>query len=172
MQPTSPPPRRRRHLGTWIVVILALLEIGGLAAFIAFRDRACTIIAAVDHLPAAAMPAAAAGGAAVAIPGGGGGGGLDAGTATQTAAPVAAPSATPPAAAAGAGTAANAAANPGDIKTQGDTNQVPDPNCVGKTAAGLLNSNAAQTAPPSCAPMSPPPALKQAEQQVQAGATP
>lgn len=36
--------------------------------------------------------------------------------------------------------------------TSGDLNQVPDPKCAGKTAAGLLNSQASTT-PPSCAPM-------------------
>ena len=62
----------------------------------------------------------------------------------------------------------DAAAAGGSVDASGDTNQVPDPNCVAKTAAGLL-SESAPPAQPSCAPMSPPPELKKAEQQLSNG---
>lgn len=50
--------------------------------------------------------------------------------------------------------------------TSGNLNDVPDPNCVGKTTASLLNSDSS-TPPPSCAPMKAPPELQKAAQQVQ-----
>jgi len=152
---SPPPPPHRRLVGTWIVAVIALLEIAGLAAFIEFRDRACAVVAA-NAGPAAQTS-----------------GGLQAGV-PQGSAPQTPPAQVPQSAISPAASPAAAAgsANAGDVRTQGDTNQVPDPNCVGKAAAGVLNSDSAQSAPPSCAPMSPPPALKAAEQQVQAGASP
>ncbi|HEY1977648.1 MAG TPA: hypothetical protein VGG89_13935 [Candidatus Baltobacteraceae bacterium] len=91
-----------------------------------------------------------------------GGGGSDAGSGTAAVAPVAAPSALP----APTGSPADAAAPAGNANAQGDLNQVPDPNCVAKAAAGVLNTNSV-SATPSCPPMSPSPELKNAEQQVQ-----
>ncbi|MEO6835797.1 MAG: hypothetical protein ABI231_07825 [Candidatus Tumulicola sp.] len=156
MQPSVSPPRRK-HLGTWIVVIVALLEVSGLAAFVAFKDRACVVVAASG----AAAGSSGANGPETPAP------------SAATPEPAVPPATATPAAPAPAGTASAAGpAAAGDLKTQGDTNQVPDPNCVAKTTAGLLQSDPAPSAAASCAPMSPPPALKQAEQQVQAGATP
>lgn len=60
--------------------------------------------------------------------------------------PVPVPSDTPPAASSGVPQTGNA---------QVPSGEVPDPNCVGKTTAGLLNSNSSTT-PPSCAPMNAP----------------
>lgn len=91
-----------------------------------------------------------------------GGGGTDAGTGTAAVPPVATPSALP----APTGSPADAAAPTGNVNAQGDVNQVPDPNCVAKAAASVLNTNSVSTTP-SCPPMSPSPELKNAEQQVQ-----
>jgi hypothetical protein len=102
------------------------------------------------------------------LPNGAGGGGLEAGSGNGTAlqpSPAAPASASPERGGdAGSGSVSNQAVS-------GDINQVPDPKCVGKTAASLLNSGQSTT-PPSCAPMSPPPQLQQAEKQVQGGAAP
>ena len=108
--------------------------------------------------------------APAALPNGaGGGGGLETGSGNGTAVQ---PS---PASPVSANTAPGGAAAGGSASNQavsGDLNQVPDPKCVGKTAASLLNSGQSTT-PPSCAPMSPSPQLQQAEKQVQgAGAAP
>jgi hypothetical protein len=111
---------------------------------------------------------AAAAAAPATLPNAAGGGGLEAGSGNGSALQ---PS---PAAPAPANSASGSAASGGSVSNQavsGDTNQVPDPNCVGKTAASLLNSGPSTT-PPSCAPMSPPPQLRQAEKQVQGGAAP
>jgi hypothetical protein len=100
--------------------------------------------------------------------GAGGGGGLESGSGNGSAV---VPS---PAVPASANPASSGAASGGSASNQavsGDLKQVPDPNCVGKTAASLLNSGQSTT-PPSCAPMSPPPQLQQAEKQVQGGAAP
>lgn len=145
-------------------MILGLVELAAIAGFIAFRDRACPIVTANR-----AGGASAAGGAA--LPLSAGGGGSEAGSSG----PAQTPQAPPPSVSSGsqAGAGANSdSGGSGSAQAQGDVNQVPDPNCVAKTTAGLLNSEPAASTPPSCAPMSPPPALKQAEQQVQAGATP
>ncbi len=56
--------------------------------------------------------------------------------------------------------------NPADVKVSGDTNQIVDPNCVGKTAAGLLSENTPAPGP-TCGPMKQPEALKAAEKQIQ-----
>ncbi len=145
-------------------MILGLAELAALAGFIAFRDRACPIVTANRS-----GGATAAAGGVLALPPGGGG------TEAGSSGPAQPPQTPPPAAssASSAGAGANTdGGESGSAQAQGDVNQVPDPNCVAKTTAGLLNSEPAASTPPSCAPMSPPPALKQAEQQVQAGATP
>lgn len=148
------------------MVILGLLEIAGLAGFIAFRDRACPILTAGQSSGGAAP------GGTLALPAGAGLEGGSGGS-TQTIAPqTPAPQASAPGASTAAAAGGDSTTTTGDVRVQGDANQVPDPNCVAKATAGLLNSQAAPSSPPSCAPMSPPPALKQAEQQVQAGASP
>ncbi len=58
-----------------------------------------------------------------------------------------------------------------NTSVSGDLNQVPDPNCVAKTTASLLSTDRA-SARPSCAPMSPPPQLRQAAKQLQGGTVP
>lgn len=150
------PPPRRKHTFTWILALFALLELGALAVVITFRSNACS-----------ALGFAPAGGAALRLGGGGGGndtGGGSGPAVTPTPVPQASAAVAPPAV-----STSGSAANPGDVKTEGDTNQVPDPNCVAKAAADVLNSSPAPAATVSCAPMSPPPALKNAEQQIQSG---
>ena len=115
-------------------------------------------------------PCAAAAGATPAAgllgPGGAGGG-------TESGSGNAAPPTPGSGAPASAAPAASAAAEGSGTNqpVSGDLNQVPDPNCVAKTTASLLNSGES-TAPPSCAPMSAPPQLQQAAKQVQDGAAP
>lgn len=135
-----------------VFVLIALLELIAIVCLIAFRDRAC---AAIGFAPAGAVIPIGAGG--------GGGSKSDQGSGTQ-------PSLPPPASAAPVSTAsASGGGSGGDATTQGDVDQVPDPKCVGTTTAGLLNSSPAPAATASCAPMSPPPALKNAENQVSGG---
>lgn len=111
-------------------------------------------------------PAAAAVPAAGLLNGGGGGGEIENGSGAGTPlAPSSAPAAAAPASSAASGGSGT------NQPVSGDLNQVPDPNCVAKTTASLLNSGES-TAPPSCAPMSPPPQLQQAAKQVQSGAAP
>ena len=136
-----------RHIGRWIVALVAVLEIAVLVGmFFWVRSGACGIPTAQ-----AFGSLFATGGTSGNLPTGNGGGSLPqqpAATGNQS----------------GGGTTAGASGAGASVS--GDLNQVPDPNCVAKTAAGLLNSDDATT-PPSCAPMSPPPALRQAARQVQ-----
>jgi len=62
--------------------------------------------------------------------------------------------------------AQNAGGNASGGTTSGGLNDVPDPNCVGKTTASLLSSGSSTPAP-TCAPMKAPAQLQQAAQQVQ-----
>jgi hypothetical protein len=62
--------------------------------------------------------------------------------------------------------AQNAGSNAAGGNTSGSLNDVPDPNCVGKTTASLLSSGSS-TPPPTCAPIKAPAQLQQAAQQVQ-----
>ena len=149
MQQLSQP--RRRHTGAWVLALFALAELGVIATLIAFRANACSAIGFVP-IGAATMRL-------------NGDGNDEAGGSSPPPTPASQPSAAiqPP-----ASTGASAA-GAGDVKTAGDTNQVPDPNCVAKAAAAVLTSSPAPAASASCAPMSPPPALKSAEQQIQSG---
>lgn len=145
-------PRKPRHTGRWIVAIVAVLEIAVVVGiFFWVRNGLC----AAGMSPA--LGRAFGSGVTSAEPSPG----SDAGTVSPQ------PQASgnqPEGSASGAASAQGAGAS-------GDLNEVPDPNCVGKAAAGVLNSDEATTAP-SCAPMSPPPELKQAEKQVQTMGTP
>ncbi len=141
---------RRRHTGAWVLALFALVELGVIATLIAFRANACSAIG--FPIGAATMRL-------------NGGGNDEAGGSGPPPTPASrASAAIQPATSTGA-----SAANAGDVKTAGDTNQVPDPNCVAKAAADVLTSSPAPAASASCAPMSPPPALKGAEQQIQSG---
>lgn len=80
--------------------------------------------------------------------GAGNGGGSGNGTPLPPSTPV--PASATPATRAGAG------GSPASGTASGDLNQVPDPNCVGRTTASLLNAGQSTT-PPSCPPMSPSP---------------
>jgi hypothetical protein len=62
--------------------------------------------------------------------------------------------------------AQDAGSNTSGGNTSGSLNDVPDPNCVGKTTASLLSSGSS-TPPPTCAPMKAPAQLQQAAAQVQ-----
>jgi len=150
------PPPRRKHTLTWALAWFALIELGALALVITLRTNACSAIGFAPN-----------GGAALRL--GGGGGGTNTPGGGSDSPPITAPQASAPVALPPTATPSNAAANPGDVKTAGDTDQVPDPNCVAKAAADVLNTNPAPSASASCAPMSPPPALKNAEQQIQSG---
>jgi hypothetical protein len=142
----SPPTRKRGHWGRWFVTLIALLEIAVLAGiFMWMRGGACGIPTAQTF-----VRMFASGGANDVPPVVGGSDRV---------------SQQPAAGTQGNGDASNAAPGKG-ASVSGDLNEVPDPNCVAKTTAGLLNSGDATT-PPSCAPMSPPPALRQAAGQVQ-----
>ena len=146
----SPPVRKPGRAGRRLLVLIAIVEAAVLAwIFLWARSGACGVPTAqtiVRMFAASANEAPAAGGGDTSL--------------------------TPQPAAPGtqAGGDANAApANAAPVKganVSGDLNEVPDPNCVAKSAAGLLNSGDA-TPPPSCPPMSPPPALRQAAGQVQ-----
>ena len=141
-------PQTHRSLGARA---FALAELGVIAALIAFRANACSAIGFVP-IGAATMRL-------------NGGGNDEAGGFGPPATPASQPSAAiqPPA------STGTSAASTGDVKTAGDTNQVPDPNCVAKAAADVLTSSPAPAASASCAQISPPPALKSAEQQIQSG---
>lgn len=148
----TPAPRKRQAAG-WILSGIALVEIlFAVGIFLWIRNGACAA-------PAQAVGRISGGGMTSTEPSPS----ADAGTV----APVQPPPASsvpaqsePPADGAVQGTSAS-----------GDLNQVPDPNCVAKAAAGVLNTDQS-SAPPSCAPMSPPPELQQAAKQVQNLATP
>lgn len=115
--------------------------------------------------PCATAPSAAP--SAGLLNGGAGGGGIEGGSGS---APPATPASAAPAGASPAPSSVSSGSG-SDAAASGDLNQVPDPNCVAKTTASLLNSGQA-TAPPSCAPMSPPPQLRQAAKQLQGGPGP
>jgi hypothetical protein len=175
---TSIPSKPRRR-GTWIVVLVGLLEIAALVAFFAVKGVATTVCS----VAAATAPAQDASGSAV-PPVAGAAGSASGGAAGGAVAPppVAAdqgggaaqsPIPTAPASEAAIATSApdssaeaGAGGNPADVKVQGDTNQIVDPNCVGKTAAGLLSENTPAPGP-TCGPMKQPEALKAAEKQIQ-----
>jgi hypothetical protein len=176
---TSIPSKPRRRF-TWIVVLVGLLEIAALVAFFAVKGVAttvCSVAAATapaqDTASGSAAPpvAGAAGGAS----GGAAGGAVapppvaadQSGGAVQSPIP-SAPASEAPAASAAPDTSAQAGAggNPADVKVSGDTNQIVDPNCVAKTAAGLLSENTPAPGP-TCGPMKQPEALKAAEKQIQ-----
>jgi len=142
---------RRRHFGRWIVAMIAILEIV-VAAGIFFWVRGPGSCAAIT-------PQAIEGvfGGVFGRAGAGGDGSSGAGNGQGAQQPTSSNNSS--AGDAGAGGSGSGAAS-------GDLKQLPDPNCVGKTAAGLLNSDQA-TAPPSCAPMSPSPELQRAAKQVQ-----
>jgi len=122
-----------------LVVFVGLLEIGFVVALVFFvRSGSCVAFTTPSLSPSlgrmvGATPSSdpAGGGAPVVPP-----------PVQSPAAAVDAPSANP----SGALQAGNADVNSG---------QVPDPNCVAKTTAGMLNSNSSTT-PPSCAPMNVP----------------
>jgi hypothetical protein len=164
---TAIPPKPRRRF-TWIVVLVGLLEIAALVAFFAVKGIATTVCSiAASTAPAQPASSGAAGGAAgtalvpppAAADLGGG--------AAQSPIPSAAASEAATATAAPDESAqAGAGGNPADVKVQGDTNQIVDPNCVAKTAAGLLSENTPVPGP-TCGPMKQPEALKAAEKQIQ-----
>jgi hypothetical protein len=141
-----PSGKKHRHIAGWIVAIVAIFEIAVVAGIVAWvRSGAC------------ALPTAQSVGRMI-----GGGGSESEPTGQGSPQPV-------PAAAASAATASPVPGSDGSAQAagaSGDLNQVPDPNCVAKTTAGLLNSDSS-TAPPSCPPMSPPPALQKAAGEVQ-----
>lgn len=87
------------------------------------------------------------------------GGGMARATASPDASASGAPAALPPAGSPSPvpGDTPSAAAYgvPQSGNAQVPSAQVPDPNCVGKTTAGLLNSDSSTT-PPSCAPVNVP----------------
>jgi hypothetical protein len=160
---TTIPPKPRRRL-TWIVVLVGLFEIAALVAFFAVKGvatTACRVAAATAPTQDAASGAAGgAAGSAIEPPSVAadqGGGAAQSPIPSATAAATAAPdeSAQP-------GTGGNSA----DVKVRGDTNQIVDPNCVAKTAAGLLSENTPVPGP-TCGPMKQPEALKAAEKQIQ-----
>jgi hypothetical protein len=168
MATTIPPKPRRR--GTWIVVLVGLLEIAALVAFFAVKGVAttvCSVAAAAAPQDASASGGASGGavGGAMAPPPatadqGGGAAGSPMPSAAASQAAAAAAAAPDSSAQAGAG------GNPADVKVSGDTNQIVDPNCVAKTAAGLLSENTPAPGP-TCGPMKQPEALKAAEKQIQ-----
>lgn len=122
------------------VAIVAVLEVALLVAIVLFvRSGSCRLIA----------PSALG-----SLMGGASGG--DKGDAGDRGAGAALPSSLPPVTAAPGSGSASDTSGAQNANVSGDLNQVPDPNCVGKTAAGLLNSQASTT-PPSCPPMSAPP---------------
>jgi hypothetical protein len=166
-------PRRR---GTWIVVFVGLLEIAALVAFFAVKGVATTVCS----VAAATAPAqgAASGSAAPPVAGAAGGAAGGAVAPPPVAADQGAGAAQSPIPSASASEAvaassapdssaqAGAGGNPADVKVSGDTNQIVDPNCVAKTAAGLLSENTPVPGP-TCGPMKQPEALKAAEKQIQ-----
>jgi len=162
MDTTAQP--RPKHRGAWFVIIVGLLELAAIVAFFEVKG----VASAVCNAPAVAQltghggaPGIGAGqmplgGAAAAMPS------ADAGGAAQ---PVVVGSAVPLPAGSDVTGADTAAA--GDASVKGDINEIVDPNCVAKTAAGLLNSDTPAPGPqPSCGPMKQPEALKAAEQQI------
>jgi hypothetical protein len=132
-------------------VLFGLLEIAVIVAFLevkGFASTICSATVAVQGLGSAPAPIA------------GGGGGGDG--AAQP--PPAAPSALPQPVDTAASVAAPATQG-GDASVQGDTNQIVDPKCVGKSAATLLSSDSPPPGP-TCGPMKQPPELQKAEQQI------
>jgi hypothetical protein len=156
---------RPKHRGTWLVIIVGLIEIAAIAAFFEVKG----VAGAVCSAPAVARLTGAGGGT---LPGGGAqlpmGAGADAmpsADAGGVAQPVTAGSAVP--LAAGSAAAAEDESAAGNASVKGDTNQIVDPNCVAKTAASLLNSDTpAPSGGATCGPMKQPEALKAAERQI------
>lgn len=152
--------RSRRQAGgirTALLFIVAIIEIAiGWLLYTWWRGGACQ-----PPMPASIQRALLGGGAAG--PNGGNdnsgpGQDQDVQTQSQTGA-TSAPQG-------GGSTATGASAQTGAGDTSGSLNEVPDPNCVGKTTASLLGSGSS-TPPPTCAPMKAPAELQHAAQQVQ-----
>ena len=172
---TSTPPKPRRRF-TWIVVLVGLLEIAALVAFFAVKGVATTVCSvAAATAPAQETSSGSAAPPVAGAAGGAAGGAMapppaaadQSGGAAQSPIP-SAPASEAAAAVSGPNSSAQAGAggNPADVKVSGDTNQIVDPNCVGKTAAGLLSENTPPPGP-TCGPMKQPEALKAAEKQIQ-----
>jgi len=172
---TSTVSKPRRRL-TWIVVLVGLLEIAALVAFFAVKGVATTVCSvAAATAPAQETSSGSAAPPVAGAAGGAAGGAMapppaaadQSGGAAQSPIP-SAPASEAAAAASAPDTSAQAGAggNPADVKVSGDTNQIVDPNCVGKTAAGLLSENTPAPGP-TCGPMKQPEALKAAEKQIQ-----
>lgn len=158
MKPSMSRSRRQAGgVGTGLLLLVALLEIAfGVLLFLWWRAGVCQ-----PPLPAGIRHALLGGGGAGLV-GGNENAGSDQEQNAQTQAQTAATSAPQE----GDSTTTGAAAQDSGGNTSGNLNDVPDPNCVGKTAASLLNSGSS-TPPPSCAPMKAPAQLQKAVQQVQ-----
>jgi hypothetical protein len=150
-------PARPKHRLTWFVVLFGLLEIAAIVAFVevkSFASTVCSATVAVQGLGTAPAP----------IAGGGGGGGMQSGGDAAAQPPPVASSAVPQPVDSAASVPAPATQG-SDASVQGDTNQIVDPKCVGKSAAALLSSDSPPPGP-TCGPMTQPPELQKAEQQI------
>jgi hypothetical protein len=147
------------------VAILGLLEIAAIVAFFELKGLATTVCASVATAVATPQPAAGNAGAQAGAAPLAGAPQSDEAQSPLPSAPASQPSASavPADSSSAPGGAAGAA---GDAHVAGDTNQIVDPNCVGKTAAGLLSENTPPPGP-TCGPMKQSEALKQAERQIQ-----
>lgn len=167
---TGVAPRKRNSALGWFLAVVALLEILVVVAIVLWIRAGAPCNGGVSALPPAllglfgghgAASASTASGAAA----GGGAAATEAGDDAESPGPVSSGGA---AGATDNGGAAGASAAGGSAQANGDLNQVPDPNCVGKTAAGLLNSDQAKPQA-TCGAFKAPPELKAAAAQVQNG---
>jgi len=165
---TGAAPRKRNGGFGWFLALVALLEILVIVAIVVWIRMGAPCDGGLSALPPS-LSSLFGGHAArgVANPGGAaaGGGAADVGGDAQGAGTTGSGGA---AGTANNGSAAAGSAAGGSAQANGDLNQVPDPNCVAKTAAGLLNSDQA-TPQPSCGAFKAPAALKAAAAQVQNG---
>jgi hypothetical protein len=135
-----------------VFFLIALIEAGAIIAFAEDKALATMACGAAGALaPAPAQPAVGA----VPVP-----------SSSDVTAPPSAASASGASSPAGSSaTGDDAAQTSGDVRVQGDTNQIVDPKCVANAAVAALQASA-PPAGPTCGPMKQPEALKAAEKQV------
>jgi len=139
---------RRHHWLAWLFFLIALIEAAAIIAFVADRAlarMACGAAGAVALAPGATGPVPSSSDGTSPAP--------------ETTEGVA------PSPAASAVTATDATQASGDVRVQGDANQIVDPKCVANAAVAALQASP-PVAQPSCGPMKQPEALKAAEKQV------